>query len=72
MYRYRKVSGAADDADTRFDDGMALLKDDFDYLVETFEKMDRDGNRERAIELMSQLHQSVNSSISNAVEEVSE
>ena len=72
MYLYKKVTAASQDEDTRFDDGMSLLKDDFDYLMETFEKMDRDGSKERAIELMAQLHQSVNEFTSQATSEVAE
>lgn len=72
MYLYKKVTAASQDEDTRFEDGMSLLKDDFDYLMETFEKMDRDGSKERAIELMAQLHQSVNDFTSQATSEVSE
>ena len=72
MYLYKKVTAASEVEDTRFEDGMTLLKDDFDYLMETFEKMDRDGSKERAIELMAQLHQSVNDFTSQATSEVSE
>lgn len=72
MYKYRKSVTAAEGDDTRFEDGMSLLKDDFDYLMETFEKMDRDGSKERAIELMSQTHQSIDDVISQATSEVSE
>lgn len=72
MYVYKKVTAASQDEDTRFEDGMSLLKDDFDYLMETFEKMDRDGSKERAIEIMAQLHQSVNDFTTQATSEVAE
>lgn len=72
MYVYKKVTAASQDEDTRFEDGMSLLKDDFDYLMETFEKMNRDGSKERAIELMAQLHQSVNDFTTQATSEVAE
>lgn len=72
MYVYRKVTAASQDEDTRFEDGMSLLKDDFDYLMETFEKMNRDGSKERAVELMAQLHQSVNDFTTQATSEVAE
>lgn len=69
---YRVVRAASGEEDTRFDDGMNRLKDDFNYLVETFEKMNRDGDKERAIGMMAQMHQSINDMTSNAVQEVSE
>lgn len=69
---YRVVRAASGEEDTRFDDGMDLLKDDFNYLVETFDKMNRDGDKERAIEMMAQMHQSINDMTSAAVQEVSE
>lgn len=72
MYLYKKVTAASQDEDTRFEDGSSLLKDDFDYLMETFEKMNRDGSKERAIELMAQLHQSVNDFTTQATSEVAE
>lgn len=72
MYLYKKVTAASQDEDTRFEDGLSLLKDDFDYLMETFEKMNRDGSKERAIELMAQLHQSVNDFTTQATSEVAE
>lgn len=71
MYLYRKITAAEGD-DTRFEDGMSAVKDDFDYLMETFDKMNRDGGKEKAIELMSQVHQMVNDITSQAVTEVAE
>lgn len=71
MYKYRKVTAAEGD-DTRFEDGMSSVKDDFDYLMDTFDKMNRDGQKERAIELMAQVHQLVNDVTSQAASEVAE
>lgn len=66
----KSVQAAEGTEDTRFADGMDMIKDDFDYLCETFEKLDRDGNTERTIALMSSLHDHINSVISEAVSEV--
>lgn len=72
MYRYKRaINAASDDTDTRFDDGMKLLNDDVDYLTDTFDKMNRDGNKEKAIALLSSFHDYVNKMISDAVSEVS-
>ena len=71
MYRFKKVTAAESD-DTRFEDGMSSIKDDFEYLMDTFDKLDRDGNQEKALELIAQTHQFINDVISQATMEVSE
>lgn len=71
MYRFKKVTAAESD-DTRFEDGMSSIKDDFEYLMDTFDKLDRDGNKEKALELIAQTHQFINDAISRATTEVSE
>lgn len=71
MYRFKKVIAAESD-DTRFEDGMSSIKDDFEYLMDTFDKMNRDGGKEKAIELMSQVHQMINEITYQAVTEVAE
>lgn len=70
MYRYRKVTGASEDTDSRLEDGMSELKDDFDYLMDTLDKLNRDGSREQAIQIMMSVKDSINNVISNAVTEV--
>lgn len=68
MYKYRKPIKAADDADTRFDDWMKSIKDDFDYLVDTFDKLDRDGKREDAIAGMERISGFINDMISESAD----
>lgn len=71
MYRYRNVSGASDDTDdSRLEDGMSNLKDDFNYLMDTLDKLDRDGQREKAIQIMTSVDDTINNIISSAVTEV--
>lgn len=71
MYKYKRVTAADEDVqDTRFDDGMSSIKDDFDYLVNTFDKMNRDGATDQALELMEQIHTTINDIIESAVSEV--
>lgn len=71
MYRYRNVSGASDDTDdSRLEDGMSNLKDDFTYLMDTLDKLDRDGQREKAIQIMTSVDDTINNIISSAVTEV--
>lgn len=71
MYRYRNISGASDNTDdSRLEDGMSNLKDDFNYLIDTLDKLDRDGQREKAIQIMTSVDDTINNIISSAVTEV--
>lgn len=70
MYKYKKsVMSAEDVEDTRLEDVMSDLKDDFDYMMDTFDRMDRNGLREDAIQISSSIHQTINEVIDSAVQE---
>lgn len=70
MYKYKKSIMSADDTqDTRLEDVMSELKDDFDYMMDTFDRMDRNGLREDAIQMASSIHETINQVIDSAVKE---
>lgn len=70
MYKYRRNVSAADETeDTRLEDVMSELKDDFNYMVDTFDRMDRNGLREDAIQMASSIHETINEVIDSAVQE---
>lgn len=60
---------AEDVEDTRLEDVMSNLKDDFNYMMDTFDRMDRNGLREDAIQIASSIHQTINEVINSAVQE---
>lgn len=62
MYRCIKAA-SSDEQDTRFDDSMSNLKDDFSYLMDTFDKMNREGNAEQALPVIDYVSQCVNEAI---------
>ena len=70
MYKYRKSVMSADEVeDTRLEDVMSNLKDDFNYMMDTFDRMDRNGLREDAVNMASSIHQTINEVIDSAVQE---
>ena len=70
MYKYRKSVMSADEVeDTRLEDVMSNLKDDFNYMMDTFDRMDRNGLREDAVKMASSIHQTINEVIDSAVQE---
>ena len=70
MYKYKKsVMSAEGVEDNRLEDVMSNLKDDFNYMMDTFDRMDRNGLREDAIQMASSIHQTINEVINSAVQE---
>ena len=70
MYKYRKSVMSSDEVeDTRLEDVMSNLKDDFNYMMDTFDRMDRNGLREDAVKMASSIHQTINEVIDSAVQE---
>lgn len=68
----RNVSAADESTDTRLDDALDALKDDFDYAVSGLEKLGRDGanSTNDALAIVENLNaniQSVIDQIANAV-----
>lgn len=68
MYRCVKAA-SSDEQDTRFDDSMSDLKDDFSYLMDTFDKMNREGNAEQALPVIEYVSQCVNQAIEEGYKE---
>lgn len=54
---------AADEGDTRVEDAMSNLKDDFDYALDGFDKLVRNGNVAEALSIMNTLSDAMNSAI---------
>lgn len=68
MYRCIKAA-SSDEQDTRFDDSMSDLKDDFSYLMDTFDKMNREGNSEQALPVIEYVSKCVNEAIATGHKE---
>lgn len=60
----KRIIAAADaEKDTRFEDGYDALDDDFSYLLEGLEKLDRDNSTLEALEIIEEVSRSVNVAI---------
>ena len=60
----KRIIAAADaEKDTRFEDGYDALDDDFSYLLEGLEKLDRDNSTLEALEIIEEVSRSVNAAI---------
>ena len=60
----KRIIAAADaEKDTRFEDGYDALDDDFQYLLEGLEKLDRDNSTLEALEIIEEVSRSVNAAI---------
>ena len=63
----KRVIMAAEESekDTRFDDGYSALKDDFNYLLDGLEKLDRETATLEALEIMDEVSIAINDAIAN-------
>ena len=59
----RIITAAETEKDTRFEDGLSALKDDFDYLLDGLDKLDRDNATLEALEIINEVNNSVNGAI---------
>ena len=68
------IINAADDGEDALVQAISDLKDDFDYIISGFEKMDRIGAEEHqnALVIAEQLKDTFNSVISQIAEKVTE
>ena len=57
-------------ADDRFNDAIDELEADFDYLMESIDKMVREGNMASAMELVTNVKNTINDSIGNATDQI--
>lgn len=48
---YKFINSAEDVEDTRLSDSSSTLKDEFDYFMDTLDRLERTGNYEAAVEL---------------------
>lgn len=60
----RIITAAETEKDTRFEDGFNALKDDFDYLLDGLDKLDRDNATLEALEVIGEVSRSINGAIS--------
>ena len=73
MKRY--IRTAKEDAPTMievFEDAVSALKDDFDFAINGVEKINADGNTEKAIELVRGLSEMINASIEEIAENIAQ
>lgn len=69
----RRIIRAAEEVeDTRVKDLMDALKDDFDYALDGFDKMERDGQVSEALTIMTALHQALNEAIQESASQISQ
>lgn len=64
----RVIMAAEAEKDTRFDDGYSALKDDFNFLLDGLDKLDREGATLEALSIIGEVSNSVN----NAIAEVAD
>lgn len=60
----RIIAAAAEEKDTRLDDTISILKDDFNYCIDGIEKLGADGKTNDALAVATELTNGVNSTIS--------
>lgn len=60
----KRIILAADaEKDTRFEDGCSALEDDFSYLIDGLDKLDRDNATLEALDIIGEVSASVNAAI---------
>ena len=64
----RIITAAEAEKDTRFDDSYSILEDDFSYLLEGLEKLDRENATLEALQIMETLREHINEAISQVAD----
>lgn len=67
----RIISAATEEKDTRLDDALSILKDDFDYCIAGVEKLGADGKIEDALSVTDELNNGINNIINKIAKLVS-
>lgn len=67
----RIISAATEEKDTRLDDALSILKDDFDYCIAGMEKLGADGKIEDALSVTDELNNGINNIINKIAKLVS-
>lgn len=63
---------AAEEGDTRIEDMTNSLKDDFDYALDGFDKLVRNGNAAEALSIMSTLSDAINIAIEDSAAQITQ
>lgn len=63
---------AAEEEDTRVADMTDSLKDDFDFALDGFDKMVRNGNVAEALSIMTALSDAINTAIQDAAAQITQ
>ena len=67
----RIIAAAVEEKDTRLDDALSILKDDFDYCIAGMEKLGADGKIEDALSVTDELNNGINNIINKIAKLVS-
>lgn len=67
----KRIVAAEEKEDTRVTDMSDALKDDFDYALDGFDKMVRNGKVAEALSIMTTLSDALNAAISATAAEIS-
>lgn len=59
----RIILAADEEKDTRFEDGCSELEDDFSYLIDGLNKLDRDNSTLEALKIIEDVSASINNAI---------
>lgn len=74
-YRVQPVTAASEDIeetiDDRYKDLVSNVSDDIDYLLDSIDKVYRDGDANVAIDLLNQVKVEIDSIIANTVSNIS-
>ena len=57
------ITAAENTEDTRVADLTSIMKDDFNYVIDGFDKLNRDGNTAEALEIMTKLNGAIEEAI---------
>ena len=61
--RPQSILAANDNEDTRVADISSIMKDDFNFALDGFDKLNREGQTNKALEIMNTLHADIQAAI---------
>lgn len=70
--RRRSILCASEEEDTRIKDSIDTLKDDFDFFVESIDKLERSGKVEQALSIVYNLSDALNDAIQSSADQIVE
>lgn len=68
----RNIKAASDTEDTRVSDMVDSLKDDFEFAIDSFGKLERNGNVAEALSIMTELSKALNAAIQACADQISQ